>query len=380
MTRQKTSIRGYLWQGLILGLVLLGIGAIVHNTVANLSARGIASGFSFLSRPAGFDIGFSLIPFGEGSTFLDAFAVGLCNTLLVAVLGIIGASVLGLIVALLRLAPHPLLRLIGGTYVEIVRNIPLLLHLFFWYFAVLRQLPSPRQSLSLGPDIFLNIRGLYLPFPADHSALWWLLGALILGLWVGHWARRKALRQQELEGRLPRWQSLPFVLPLLFPLITLLLPIWSLSRPELQGFNFVGGLQLVPELVALVVALSFYTAAFIGEIIRAGILAVAPGQREAAQALGLSSFDTLRLIILPQALRVILPPLTSQYLNVTKNSSLAAAIAFPDLVLVFAGTALNVTGQAVEIMALTMAVYLLISLLISFAMHVFQKQVLHYEG
>lgn len=380
MRAPKFSLAAFAWQFIFLALVAAAFIFIADNTVRNLQARGIASGFAFMSRPAGFDIAFSLIPFGEGSTFGDAFAVGLTNTLFVAVLSALAASVLGLIVALLRLAQNPLLRMIGGAYVELVRNVPLLLQLFFWYFAVLRQLPSPRQSLEFGGDVFLNIRGLYLPFPLERAALGWFLGLSLLGMIAGHLWRAAALRQRRLHGRLPWWHFFAFVLPLLLPALSLFASQWTIDRPRLQGFNFVGGMNLIPELLALVVALSVYTAAFIGEIVRAGILSVSRGQREAAQALGLSSLDTLRLVILPQALRVIMPPLTSQYLNVTKNSSLAAAIAFPDLVLVFAGTALNVTGQAVEIMGLTMLVYLTISLSISAAMHLYQRRVQYVQA
>lgn len=375
------NLRSILLQALCLGLVVAAIAYLAINTIQNLRARGIASGFGFLSRPAGFDIAFSIIPYGEGSSFFQAFLVGLSNTLLVAALGIVGASLIGLVVALFRLASNPLLRWLGGAYVETLRNVPLLLQLFFWYFAVLRNLPPPRASLDLGELVFLNIRGLYLPFPEQRTAILSLLVALLVGLVVGHFWRAAALKQRLEKGRFPRWHLLPFFLPLGLPLLQLLIfaPQWSISVPRLEGFNFVGGLQLIPEFVALVLALSLYTASFIAEIIRAGLLAVPRGQREAAEALGLSRGDTLRLIVFPQALRVIVPPLTSQYLNLTKNSSLAAAIAFPDLVLVFAGTALNVTGQAVEIMALTMLVYLVISISISALMHRYQRRVLRYE-
>lgn len=375
------NLRGYLLQAVCLGLVLAALAVIVQNTVQNLRDRGIASGFGFLSRPAGFDIAFSLLPYGEGSTFFHAFLVGLSNTLLVSAIGVIGATLLGIVVALLRLAPNPLLRWLGGCYVEVLRNVPLLLQLFFWYFAVLRNLPSPRASLNFADLVFLNIRGLYLPFPEQKAAVISLFIALLVGLIVGHFWRAAAVKKRIASGRFPPWHFLPFLLPIGLPLLQILIfaPFWKISVPQLEGFNFQGGLQLIPEFVALVVALSLYTAAFIAEIIRAGLLGVAKGQREAAAALGLSSFDTLRLVIFPQALRIIIPPLTSQYLNLTKNSSLAAAIAFPDLVLIFAGTALNITGQAVEIMALTMLVYLVISLLISAFMHSYQRRVLRYE-
>jgi general L-amino acid transport system permease protein len=373
--------RSFMIQLLVALSVATGLLYLLHNTATNLAERGIASGFDFLSRPAGFDIAFSLIPFGEGASFARAFWVGVTNTLFVAGISMLVATAVGLAVALLRLSHNPLFKLLGGTYVEIARNIPLLLHLFFWYFAVLRNLPGPRQSLDFAGLVFLNIRGLYVPFPEERAAMIWLLLLFVLGLILGHLLRGRAVRLRVTQGRFPWWHLLPYGIPLFLPGVFLLATAgsWTFRVPELQGFNFSGGLQLIPELVALVLALGLYTAAFVGEIIRAGIQSVPKGQREAAGALGLSRFDTLRLIILPQALRVVLPPLTSQYLNVTKNSSLAAAIAFPDLVLVFAGTALNVTGQAVEIMAMTMLVYLVISLSISYLIHCFQMRVLRYD-
>ncbi len=380
--KKKKRWRSWLWQALVLSVVLGLVVLFAHNTALNLSQRGIASGFGFLSQPAGFDLAFHLIPYDQTSSFAWLFLVALLNTLLVSVLGVICASFIGLLVALARLSGNPILRFLGTCYIETLRNIPLLLQLFFWYFAVLRNLPGPRDSLSLFGTAFLNNRGLSVPFPDDTWAALVIPLGLLLGLVIGHFMRVYALRIRMDRGRLPGWHLLPFALPVLIPLLLSLVlgRQWHLSWPELQGFNFVGGLQLIPEFVSLVLALSLYTASFVAEVIRAGVLSVPKGQMEAAQALGLSRWISLRLIILPQALRVILPPLTSQYLNLVKNSSLAAAIAFPDLVLVFSGTVLNLTGQAVEIMGMTMLVYLVLSLTISTLMNRYQRKTLHYLG
>jgi general L-amino acid transport system permease protein len=298
---------------LFLGLVY---GA-VTNAMINLERQGIASGFAFWNRTAGFDIIQHLIPYDERATYGDAFWVALLNTLLVAFVGIIGGSLCGVLVGVAAFAQNLLVRTMGRLYIEVIRNIPLLLQLFFWYFGVLRSLPGPRDSIGFGAGIYLNIRGLYLPTYSSSGG-------------------------------------------------------WSI--PHLDGFNFAGGVVVLPELVALVVTLSIYSGAFIGEIIRGGILAVSRGQWEAAAALGLTRWQTLRLVVMPQARGTILPPLTSQYLNTTKNTSLAAAIAYPDLVLVFAGTVLMQTGQAVEVMTITMLVYLILCLLISVVMNWIQKR------
>ncbi|HYX35569.1 MAG TPA: ABC transporter permease subunit [Oligoflexus sp.] len=374
--------RSLLLQALALVVVAGLIGILIRNTALNLEARGIASGFGFLSQPAGFDLAFHLLPYDQTTTFGQVFIIALLNTLLVSLIGVVMATIIGLIVALARLSSNPIIRLLGTTYVETLRNIPLLLQLFFWYFAVLRNLPGPRDSLEFFGFAYLNNRGLSIPFPVEPVAAVYIALALVVGLALGHFARQAADRQRVERGRFPAWYPVPYALPLLFPLVTLLFlgQSWDISWPELQGFNFSGGLQLIPEFVSLVVALSLYTAAFVAEIVRAGILSVQKGQMEAAQALGLSRWNSMRLIILPQALRVILPPLTSQYLNLVKNSSLAAAIAFPDLVLVFSGTAINITGQAVEIMAMVMLVYLVLSLSISAVMNRYQRKTLHYLG
>ncbi|HRY18281.1 MAG TPA: amino acid ABC transporter permease [Candidatus Competibacteraceae bacterium] len=350
---------------------------IFDNTQDNLSRLGIASGFDFLSSSAGFDIIQTLIPYSAASSYGQVFWVALLNTLLVSALGIIFATLLGFIIGVARLSKNWLIAKLALIYIEIFRNIPLLLQIFFWYFAVLRAMPSPRQSLSLGGTAFLNIRGLYLPAPHFQPGSGWVLAALgiaiILVIMLVRWARQR---------QMATGQSFPVLRMSLALLLSVPLAVFWLmgsplhwEYPELRGFNFQGGLVIIPEMASLLLALSIYTAAFIAEIVRAGIQAVSHGQTEASFSLGLNSHLTLRLIILPQALRVIIPPLTNQYLNLTKNSSLAAAIGYPDLVAAFAGTVLNQTGQAIECIAITMAVYLTISLLISLMMNWYNRQV-----
>ncbi|MBR1173823.1 ABC transporter permease subunit [Bradyrhizobium sp. KB893862 SZCCT0404] len=346
---------------------------IVSNARANLENQHIAAGFGFLRNNAGFDVNQTLISYTGSDTFLRVFVVGLLNTLVVSVVGIFFATVLGFIVALCRLSPNWLLSRVGEIYVEIIRNLPLLFQILFWYLAVLAALPNPRQSISLLGVAFISNRGLVIPAPIGGSGLMPFLAVLALGIVASLALRFHARRALFQRGQVIRiW---PYVLGLLFglPLATMLvfgLP-FTLELPQLKGFNFAGGSRIIPEFVALTLALSTYTAAFIAEIVRAGILSVHKGQMEAGSSLGLSRGATLRLIVVPQAMRVIVPPLTNQYLNLTKNSSLAVAIGYPDLVSVWAGTSLSQTGQAIEIIAMTMGVYLLISLLTSAIMSVY---------
>ncbi len=366
----KKHVRALIFQALVL-IAVAAIGFyLLNNTLNNLKARGIATGFGFLSSEAGFGIIQHLIDYNESSSFGRVFIVGLLNTLLVAVLGIVFATVLGFVIGISRLSGNWLISRLAATYIEIFRNIPLLLQIFFWYFAVLRTLPSPRRSLSLWDSIFLNIRGLYLPSPVFEEGFWLVLVALaIAGATFAFYLRilKKRKITEEHLFQNPLLKYLPLALLILIPLLVFVISgsSVSLENPRLKGFNFVGGIVIIPELAALLIALTIYTAAFIAEIVRAGIQAVGLGQTEAAYALGLRPGITLRLVVIPQAMRVIIPPLTSQYLNLTKNSSLATAIGYPDLVSVFAGTTLNQTGQAVEVIAITMAVYLTISLTIS---------------
>ncbi|MDD3449286.1 MAG: amino acid ABC transporter permease [Gammaproteobacteria bacterium] len=346
------------------------------NTLTNLEKRGITTGFGFLDSQASFGIIQTLVEYSETSTYGRTFIVGLLNTLLVSGLGIVLATLLGFIIGIARLSSNWLIAKLAAAYVEIFRNIPLLLQIFFWYFAVLRALPSPRQSHDLGGVVFLNLRGLYLPRPLFEPGFGFVFAALVAAIAGSILITRWASRRQEATGQQFHTIYTAIGLILGLPLLTFLAlgaPLaWEL--PELRGFNFQGGIPVIPELSALLVALSIYTAAFIAEIVRAGILAVSRGQTEAAHALGLRPGLTLRLVIIPQAMRVIIPPLTSQYLNLTKNSSLATAIGYPDLVSVFAGTTLNQTGQAVEVIAMTMGVYLTISLVISLLMNWYNKR------
>ncbi|HET8790917.1 MAG TPA: amino acid ABC transporter permease [Modicisalibacter sp.] len=369
--------RALFFQAVLLLAVVGSIGAIVSNTLNNMQAMGISTGFGFLDDRAGFGIIQSLIDYSPASSYGRTFVVGLLNTLLVSALGVVAATILGFLIGIARLSPNWLLARLASAYIETFRNIPLLLQIFFWYFAVLRALPSPRDSISLGEAIFLNVRGLVMPEPMFQPGLVWtqvaVVVAIIASIVLIRWNRK---RQDATGERVPAgWISLGLIigLPLLVFLISGRPLTWAM--PELQGFNFKGGMTIIPEFMALWLALSIYTAAFIAEIVRSGIQAISHGQTEAARALSLSNGFTLRLVVIPQAMRVIIPPLTSQYLNLIKNSSLATAIGYPDLVAVFAGTTLNQTGQAVEVIMMTMAVYLTISLLVSMFMNWFNARV-----
>ena len=369
------SIQGIFYQIVTLGLVALGIYYIVTNTARNMLERGLASGFHFLGVESQFDIQMTLIEYSPTSTYFDSFIVGLLNTLLVAGIGILFATLIGFTVGVMRLSSNWLIAKIAETYVEILRNIPLLLQIFFWYFAVLRALPRPQQSVEFFDSIFLNNRGLFVPSAnfSEGSAiifyLLWLTIAISIGIFI--WSKR---RQNKTGRRFPAFYvSSALIIGIFFISLSATgFPV-SFEYPELKGFNYKGGMQLIPELVALTFALSMYTASFIAEVVRGGILAVSKGQTEAAKSVGLKQSLVLRLIIVPQALRVIVPPLTNQFLNLTKNSSLAAAIAYPDLVLVFAGTALMQTGQAIEIIGMVMGVYLFLSLFTSLVMNLFNR-------
>jgi len=370
-------VRAIVFQAVFLTGVLAFFAFILHNTLVNLESRGISTGFGFLGSEAGFGIIQTLIDYSETSSFGRTFLVGLLNTLLVSALGVLLATMLGFLIGVARLSQNWLIAQLAAVYIEVFRNVPLLLQIFFWYFAVLRALPHPRDSLSLGEAVFLNLRGLYLPRPLPEPGSGPVLAALgiaaVASLALARWARRR----RELTGRGFPAGRVSVLLILGLPAAAFLAagaPLaWEL--PALRGFNFRGGITVIPELMALLVALSIYTAAFIAEIVRAGILAVPKGQTEAAAALGLRRGQILRLVVIPQALRVIIPPLTSQYLNLLKNSSLATAIGYPDLVNVFAGTTLNQTGQAVEVIAMTMAVYLGVSLAISLFMNWYNARI-----
>jgi general L-amino acid transport system permease protein len=366
------------WGGFVLQilfvLALAWIGyEILGNVRVNLETQRITSGFGFLEQTAGFDVSQALIPYSGSDSYTRVFFVGLLNTLLVAVIGIFFATGIGFVVALGRLSPNWLLSRISGGYVELVRNLPLLFQILFWYLAVLAALPGPRQRISLFGSFFLSNRGLIIPKPIATAGLEPFAFAILIGILACLLLRSYARRQLFESGRLLTiW---PYLVGLLIglPLVAALVfgAPFHFEIPELKGFNFSGGSRVIPEFVALTLALSTYTGAFIAEIVRAGIQSVHSGQMEAGASLGLKRGSTLRLIVVPQALRVILPPLTNQYLNLTKNSSLAVAIGYPDLVSVFAGTTLSQTGQAIEIIAITMGVYLAISLVTSAAMSLY---------
>lgn len=369
-------VRSIVYQILVVGAVVFVIGYLVSNTIANMEARKIASGFAFLSREAGFAIGEHLIDYTPADTYLRALTVGVLNTLLVAVIGIVLATILGALIGIGRLSPNWLVARVCSVYVEVLRNLPLAVQLFFWYALIIENLPGPRQAVSPLPGVYLSNRGIKFPIPAPDPVHPWMLGAAILGLALSvvvvRWARR---RQAATGEQFPAyWVSAGLTVGL--PVLAFLVggAPTALDRPVLKGFNFTGGGTLTPEFAALLVGLMTYTAAFIAEIVRSGILAVSHGQTEAAYALGLRRGLTLRLVILPQALRVIVPPMISQYLNLTKNSSLAVLIGYPDIVSI-ANTTLNQTGQAIEGIAIIMAVFLTISLSISAFMNWYNKRI-----
>lgn len=376
-SKRSVRLQDALYQALLLGLVVAVIVGMAWNASSAMERQNIASGFGFLKNTAGFDVVQTLIRFDETSTYARVLLVGILNTLLVAVLGVILATLLGLIIGIGQLSSNWLVAKLCRAYVEILRNVPLLLQLFFWYFAVLRALPGPRDSWSLFGSLFLNGRGLYVPRPSAEPEFVFVLLALVVALIAGAWISWQQERRRDLTGQtfVSGWliAGLIIVPPLLASAV-LQFPL-QFEYPVLAGFNFEGGLVILPELMALVVALATYTASYIAEIVRAGIQGVPKGQIESSQALGLKRGQALRLVLIPQALRQIIPPLTSQYLNLTKNSSLAVAIAYPDLVSVFAGTTLNQTGQAIEIIAITMLVYLSFSLLTSAAMNWYNSRI-----
>lgn len=371
------AVRAWLFQIIAIVAVVLIAVYLIHNTITNLNNRGITSGFAFLDRSAGFGIVQHLIDYQEGDTYGRVFVVGLLNTLLVSALCIVFASILGFFIGLARLSENWLLRKLSTIYIETFRNIPPLLQIFFWYLAVLRNLPGPRQAVDAFELFFLSNRGLYIPSPQVAEGIYSFIVAIIVALAISvglfRYNRKHQIKIGQLRKTWPVAAALIAGLPLVAHWLFGAALHWDI--PHLRGFNFQGGMVLIPELAALTLALSIYTSAFIAEIIRSGIQAVPYGQHEAARSLGLPNTVTLRQVIIPQALRVIIPPLTSQYLNIVKNSSLAAAIGYPDMVSLFAGTVLNQTGQAIETIAITMSVYLIISLAISLLMNLYNRRI-----
>ena len=384
-------VRGIIFQILLIAALVAGAWWIVDNTLTNLSERGKSLGFHFLDETAGFQIGQTmgtwLFSYEPGkSTYLDIYYIGIVNTFLVAAIGIVLATVLGFVMGIMRLSQNFILRGFATIYVELLRNVPLLLQLFFWYFAVLRALPGRREAFEIVPGFAgINITGLYLPAPLPQDGFIYTMIAFGLAVVITFAITRWSKKRQETTGQtFPKfWAGIGLLLGL--PLVVLFAtgnPLdWSIPEfkgtgPKLrQGYQSGSGMVMIPEMIAVLLALSLYTAAFIAEIVRAGILAVNKGQTEASYAVGLRPGVTLRLVIIPQALRVIIPPLTSQYLNLTKNSSLAVAIAYPELVSIFAGTALNQVGKEIEMIFMMMSVYLTFSILTAAFMNWFNARV-----
>jgi len=371
------KVRSIAYQAVLCAVIVFLAWSAIHNAAENLARAKIASGFGFWENTAGFDISQTLIEYQATSTYGRAFWVGLINTLVVAGLGIVLATILGFLIGIARLSKNWLLARMAGFYVEIIRNIPLLLQLLFWYNAVLKALPDLRESWTLPGSIFLNNRGFFAPAPVFQPGMEFVGIAFLIGV-IGAFAFRYwARKRQEATG-----QQAPVFLVMLglivgLPVIAFFvagMPA-TLEYPVAGRFNIRGGMEILPEFVALLIGLTLYTGAFIAEVVRAGILAVSRGQTEAAGALGLRTGPTLQLVVIPQAMRVIIPPLTNQYLNLTKNSSLAVFVGYPDLVQIFTGTVLNQTGQAVEVVMITMAVYLTISLVTSTLMNWYNSRI-----
>ena len=367
-------------QFLTLLFIVLIFGFFTMNAQENMDTRGIEFGFGFLKQEASFDIQFSLIDYDGSRSYGRAYLVGLLNTLLVSFIGIVLCTLLGAVVGVARLSPNYLIRKTASFYIEFFRNIPLLLQIFFWYFAALRALPMPEDAPQILGSSFMTIKGFYTLAPIWNNFDIFFV-ALIVSLIIIFFFNRFAKKKQEEEGKQYPKFLISFGIFILIPAATFLIGVdLSWSFPELKqlaktSFTFEGGVGIPPELIALTLALTLYTATFIAENVRAGIQGVGKGQKEAAASIGLTPNQVLKLVIMPQALRIIIPPTTNQYLNLTKNSSLAAAIAYPDLVLVFAGTAMMQTGRAIEIVGITMATYLTISLAISLFMNWYNKRI-----
>ena len=361
--------------------VVLVFGFFANNASVNMENRGIDFGFGFLSQAASFDVQFSLIDYDGSHSYFRAYLVGLLNTLLVSVIGIIFATILGVIIGIARLSPNYLINKFAAFYVEFFRNIPLLLQIFFWYFAALRALPLPQNAEPMFGNIYMTIKGLYVPTFVweNFNIFFYSVLAAIISIIV---IKIHAKKVQETQGKQLPVLMISIGLILILPLLSFLIggvgatvEVPKLIQLAQTSFKFEGGMSLPPELIALTLALALYTATFIAECVRAGIQGVGKGQKEAAASIGLTPNQVLKLVIMPQALRIIIPPTTNQYLNLTKNSSLAAAIAYPDLVLVFAGTALMQTGKAIEIVFMTMFTYLTLSITISLFMNWYNKKI-----
>ena len=379
---KRPKIKKYFPQIITLLFIIFIFGYFTYNAQVNMDNRGIDFGLRFLGEEASFDISFTpFVDYDGTKPYAKAYLVGLVNTLIVAAIGIFFATILGVIIGISRLSSNYLISKISEWYIEIFRNIPLLLQLFFWYFAALRALPLPKEAINFFDIAYLSIKGLYVPrfvWTNGSVFLFSIVAAIVAIFFVFKYTR---IQQEKSGRRIPAFLiSLGIIIVL--PLLTFLIGGVSLTfeHPELKQlsktiYNYIGGVAIIPELMALAAALSLYTATFIAECVRAGIMGVTKGQKEAAASIGLTPGQILRLVVMPQALRIIIPPTTNQYLNLTKNSSLAAAIAYPDLVLVFAGTAMMQTGRAIEIISITMLTYLSISIAISILMNWYNKKI-----
>ncbi|MDE0944629.1 MAG: amino acid ABC transporter permease [Alphaproteobacteria bacterium] len=370
-------VRAIIYQVIMAGAVVIFFSWLTVNTIENLEKRGIASGFGFLDHPAGFGVPFSLIEYTEASPYSTVFLLGVLNTLFVSAVGIVLATILGFTLGIMRLSKNFLISRMAAVYLETFRNIPLLLQILFWYIGVLQLMPQQRSSIIFFDNVFINNRGIFYPAMQAETGFMAVPIAFVIGLLstivLAKWVKRR--REATGQGFPTIWVGLGLIfgLPMLAALVTGM--PWTWSLPRLQGFGFKGGSVIIPEFLALLMALTIYTAAFIGEIVRAGIQAVSHGQTEAAHALGIKPTTTLRLVIIPQAMRIIIPPLISQYLNLVKNSSLAPAIGYPEMTQVWAGTVLNQSGQALECMAMVMGTYCIISLSISGVMNWYNARV-----
>ena len=375
------NIKKILPQLLTLLVVILIFGFFSYNAQVNMENRGITFGYGFLSQESSFDVQFSLIEFDGSHSYFRAYLVGLLNTILVSVIGIIFATIIGVVVGIARLSNNYLINRTAAVYVEFFRNIPLLLQIFFWYFAALRALPLPQDTEPMFGVFFLTIKGFFVPAFVWNNLdifIYSIIAAIISIIFIRIYARKK----QENEGIQTPVLSISIGLLIILPLLSFLLggvdasvEVPVIKQLSQSGFTYEGGIKLPPELISLALALSLYTATFIAECVRAGVQGVSKGQKEAAASIGLTPNQVLKLVVMPQALRIIIPPTTNQYLNLTKNSSLAAAIAYPDLVLVFAGTALMQTGRAIEIVSITMLTYLSLSISISIFMNWYNKKI-----
>ena len=375
------NIKKLLPQLLTLLVVILVFGFFSYNAQINMENRGITFGYGFLTQESSFDVQFSLIEYDGSHSYFRAYLVGLLNTILVSVIGIIFATIIGVVVGIARLSNNYLIERTAAVYVEFFRNIPLLLQIFFWYFAALRALPLPQDTEPMFGVFFLTIKGFFVPAFVWNNLdifIYSLIAAIISIILIRIYARKK----QENEGIQTPVLSISIGLLLILPLLSFLfggvnasVEVPVIKQLSQSGFTYEGGIKLPPELISLALALSLYTATFIAECVRAGVQGVSKGQKEAAASIGLTPNQVLKLVVMPQALRIIIPPTTNQYLNLTKNSSLAAAIAYPDLVLVFAGTALMQTGRAIEIVSITMLTYLSLSISISIFMNWYNKKI-----